>query len=749
MSNTIKNSHLNQHQYEAVIHQKGALLIIAGAGSGKTRVITSRILFLLQELNVHHQEIIALTFTNKAALEMKERVKKEYLQNNIPFIGTFHSYCFLLLKRFYHNQPFSIMDNDDQEKLLKRICQKYALDKKISIKQLVYSISQIKSHSNTPAEQASFFLKNPVIFEVYQEYEHEKSISRCFDFDDIILKTLELFKNAEFKKKFQSTIRHILVDEYQDTNQVQHALLKAMSLEKENLILDSICAVGDQDQSIYSWRGATPENMDRFSADFSNTTIIKIQQNYRSIQPILTLANNLIENNTNRHPKKLWSEKNADHSIVLLCCGSEYQEADVIAHALKQLQTKKPDESIGILYRTHTQSRSIEESLVKANIPYTIVGGVEFYERAEIKDIIAYLKIIVNPYDKISFLRIINTPSRGIGAKLQEQIIETWIEQPLLNCFSLIEYIISNKDISDAKKLLLKNFLTLFQGLTHISGVDYAVRTILERTHYFAYLKESYDDQADDRIDNVKEFLSAIIHFKNEGISSLDLFLDEIALMQEKLSNKKKSQHVFLMTLHSAKGLEFDSVILVGLEEQIIPSSRSTQTIEALEEERRLLYVGITRARNRLLMLYTKSRFFYGSLQKQLPSRFINELNLQDNDHYDISYWQEKTVSESICNWICDKQFNIQDKAIFKNSTFLVQSSTKAKQSFAEKKNFIKTINAINLKESFKINESVLHATYGRGTVYQIEKTTEHTYIIVRFSNGIKKIISTYLTKIS
>jgi DNA helicase-2/ATP-dependent DNA helicase PcrA len=738
---------LNEHQYQAVIHQTGPLLIIAGAGSGKTRVITHRILFLLEELNVTDQQIIALTFTNKAASEMKERVRAQYFGKNLPFIGTFHAYCFSLLKQQYHGQPFSIMDAHDQEKLLKKISQKYGLEKKFTVKQLIYLISQVKSQIHGSLERASFFVKNPILFDLYQEYEYEKSLSHCFDFDDILVKALELFKNDLFKKKFQSIIRHILVDEYQDTNEVQHALLKEMTLEKENLMVDSICAVGDQDQSIYSWRGATPENMDRFSSDFQNTTIIKIQQNYRSIQPILNLANNLIENNINRHQKKLWSEKKAAHSIILLCCGSEYQEAEVIAITLKQLQSKKPDESIGILYRTHTQSRSIEEALVKANIPYTIIGGVEFYERAEIKDILAYLKLLVNPYDRISFLRIINTPSRGIGVKYQEQIFATWIEQPLLNCFELIEYIVKNSSISDSKKLLLKNFCTIFDGLSATSDVDETVRTIVERTNFFTYLKESYDEQeANDRIDNIKEFLSAIIHFKNEGIRALNEFLDEIALMQERLSNKKKSHHLFLMTLHSAKGLEFDSVILVGLEEQIIPSHRSTQTVEALEEERRLLYVGITRARNRLLLLYTKSRFFYGSLQKQLPSRFINELNSIDNDHYDVTYWQRITLSESIYRWICDQPFAMQDKISTKNNFF----STAAKLISKPIEN--NRINLQNkdtiLKESFKLNESVFHTTYGRGIVCSIEKASEHTFVLVRFSCGIKKIMNSYLKKV-
>lgn len=740
------NFNLNESQHQAVIHQAGPLLIIAGAGSGKTRVITSRILFLLEALHINSHQIIALTFTNKAALEMKERVRNQYLEKNLPFIGTFHSYCFLLLKRKYYNQPFSIMDSDDQEKLLKKISQKYALDKKFTVKQLMYSISQIKSQITDSSERASFFLKNPIIFDVYQEYEYEKSISYCFDFDDILVKTLELFNDQEFKRKFQSTVRHILVDEYQDTNGVQHALLKAMSLANNHLTIDSICAVGDQDQSIYSWRGATPENMDRFTSDFQNTKIIKIQQNYRSIQPILDIANNLIENNTKRHPKKLWSEKKAAHSIVLLCCGSDYQEADIIAITLKKLRSEKPHESIGILYRTHTQSRSIEESLVKSNIPYTIVGGIEFYERAEIKDVIAYLKLLVNPYDRISFLRIINTPSRGIGAKYQEQILATWIEQPLLNCFEVIEYILKSSLITDTKKLLLKNFLRIFEGLSAISDVQEAVCTILERAHFFTFLKEIYDEkEADDRIDNIKEFLSAVIHFKKEGITTLQEFLDEIALMQEKLSNKKKSQHVFLMTLHSAKGLEFDSVILVGLEEQIIPSHRSTQSLEALEEERRLLYVGITRARNRLLLLYTKSRFFYGSLQKQLPSRFIDELNPAHLDHYDVSYWQRFTIADSINHWICDKPFNIHDTVVKKISF----PSAKILPTSIEKKIFTPSSIPSDTKELFRLNETVIHATYGRGTVCGVEKTSEHTFVVVRFSCGIKKIINTYLTKAS
>jgi len=755
---------LNPEQHKAVVHTQGSLLLVAGAGSGKTRVITNRIVFLIRSEQVHFNQIIALTFTNKAAAEMKQRVSSVLHSTDIPFIGTFHSYCFLLLKKHHNYASFTIIDRDDQEKLLKKICQKYNLEKKIPIKQIVYGISQIKNQIYTRDAHNPVSIHNAILNELYQEYEYEKTISHCFDFDDILIKALDLFKDTEFRKNFSQKIRHILIDEYQDTNDIQHELLKAMALSNQQLSIDSVCVVGDQDQSIYSWRGATPQNMDHFIKDFPNTSIIKIEQNYRSIQPILHAANELIQHNSQRHPKKLWSERVATHSIILLSCGSEYQEAEVVSIALKQLNNQKTAQTIGILYRTHSQSRTIEETLIKENIPYSIIGGIEFYDRAEIKDIIGYLKLIVNPYDRVSLLRIINTPLRGIGEKYQELLLTQWSLQPLLNSFQLMRYLLDSTIISDAKKIILKNFLEIFDDLTEKSDVETTVVTILKKTNFFSFLKNNYEEsQADDKIENIKEFLSAIVHFKKEGISQLRDFLDEISLMQDKFSQNQKKCNVFLMTLHSAKGLEFDSVIIVGLEEQIIPSSRSTQTLEALEEERRLLYVGITRACNRLIMLYAQNRFFYGSLQKQVPSRFVNELTKSIKEHYDISRWHRLMINNGITQWINDRQFDTQSALISnKNNNDLTIDPIKkkseqpqitikkfSKKFLSEESNVKKTtIDVLSNKSSFKLHETVLHETYGRGIVYGIESTSNsQNYIIVQFRTGIKKILASYLKK--
>ena len=428
----IKNN-LNTHQQKAVKKKSGAILVTAGAGSGKTRVITSRIANLILNQKQDPKSIIALTFTNKAAGEMRERINNFLQEKHVsPFVGTFHSYCLLLLRKnsdLLPFQNFSILDADDQKSLIKKILKQHGLEKEFSPAQIQYQISKLKNKLGANTENEIYLPK--IIKEIYTAYETEKTMAHSLDFDDLLLQILRIFSEDEkFKKKHQETIKHILVDEYQDTNSVQHELLKQMALNKNKFVIKTLCAVGDEDQSIYSWRGAQVENILNFQHDFKPVTKIKIEQNYRSVQPILNIANKVIAHNKMRNPKNLWSEKKAKNRIMCLNCKSNYQEADVIACFLENQSSQKNLNDIAILYRTHFQSRFLEESLIQSNIPYKIIGGIRFYERKEIKDIIAYLKLIANPFDRTSFFRIINIPTRGLGQKFEDLIYTKWNQNP-------------------------------------------------------------------------------------------------------------------------------------------------------------------------------------------------------------------------------------------------------------------------------------------------------------------------------
>jgi len=628
---------INPQQKKAITKKDGAIVVIAGAGSGKTRVITSRITNLLLNQSVKTSEIVALTFTNKAANEMKERLKSFIApEMPLPFVGTFHSYCLFLLRTKPHISPypnFSIIDDDDQKSFLKKIIKSHNLEKQISSTQLSYQISKYKNNLHNNIQDY------PQLFEeLLNEYEKEKEKSRCFDFDDLILTILKIFqKNKEFKEQFQKQIRHLLVDEYQDTNSVQHELIKQMALQKNSFSIDSLCIVGDEDQSIYSWRGAIATNMFSFQQEFKPVTKIKIEQNYRSVQPILSAANKVIEHNTKRNPKKLWSERKAKGRILSLNCQSCLQESDTISFYLKSLnnpfaplsqkQKNKKLKDVAVLYRTHSQSRKIEESLIRNSIPYEIIGGIRFYERREIKDLLAYLKLIVNPFDRASFFRIINRPARGLGTKFEETLKSKWNQNLFLDFHQIIELLISEKDKSITKKKAesLKQFSSIFKSINKDQNPKEILETIIEKTEYISFLKRSHDPyEFDNKQENVKEFINSIDRQK----INLEDFLYEVALIQEKMdeANKKDSDKVQMMTLHAAKGLEFDTVIIAGLEEGILPSIKSMSEHDDVEEERRLFYVGMTRAKERLILMNAQYRYTYGQTNQQTESRFLDEL---------------------------------------------------------------------------------------------------------------------------
>lgn len=767
--NEFLETQLNPAQREAATTATGALLVVAGAGSGKTRVITTRITNLILNEGVEPESIVALTFTNKAAQEMKERIVAALqTTKKLPFVGTFHAYCLTLLRANAHLlpfTPFTIIDADDQEQLIKKILKKYSANKYTTATQMQYMISLFKnrlaSQNHTEGYKESW---NTQLFkEVFLEYEQEKANAKCFDFDDLLVKVLDLFKtNEAFAQRLQKRVRHLLVDEYQDTSTVQHELLKSMVLDgNKQCTTDSICAVGDEDQSIYSWRGASVANMLTFQNDFAPVKVIKIEQNYRSVQPILHAANGLIGHNKLRNEKTLWSEKQARQRIAFMTCRSSEQEAELIGSFVKTAQRKKSLRDMAILYRTHFQSRAIEEALIRHAVPYKIIGGIRFYERKEIKDVLAYLRLFVNPYDKISLMRILNCPARGLGEKFEEQLLVTWGHEPLLDFKAIMtQMITADAKITPVKKAAIEDFLALYQGVSTTEAPGNLLNRIINGTEYIAYLRSNYEAQeADTKVENVQEFYQSVLDFEKKMSKSgnnenlLELLLQEIALLQEKMNTAEQEQCVQMMTLHAAKGLEFDTIIISGLEEGILPGSKSLSTLESLEEERRLFYVGITRAKEYLLLSNAVVRHTYGQLVDQAPSRFASELPREVVTDIDGTLQHEFVVKRLLEQW-----YGIQGSEgvmTFARPTpqpqsIKSQATPTLSHHYAQKKKPTPDVAIATSTPGcpWKKNDTVTHQKFGRGIVTGVEAADDSDfYLTVIFKVGQKKILSKFITK--
>lgn len=641
----VENFSLNHEQQAAVEFFTGAGLVIAGAGSGKTRVIIARILYLIKHCNVNPGSIVVLTFTNKAAKEMKERLHKVWLEQDHatsrPFMGTFHAYCLQLL---FHNraafglEQFSVMDTDDQLALLKKILTSHGLSKEFVPKKLLGIISGAKNQVDLSVEQwfTNQGRAGKQLHDIYSAYEQEKRLAHSLDFDDILMVVYnKLRRDPEFCQRLTERVLHLMVDEYQDTNHLQYYLLKLLATPVAgNVQPRSIFAVGDEDQAIYSWRGAVVENMAKFCKEF-NAKVFKITQNYRSSQPILDAANRLILNNKSPHPKNLWSQRPAKSRLLHLWCKNDWQEADLITQAVVNIQQKYPQQSVAILYRNHHQTRLIEEGLISRQLQYQIIGGIKFYERKEIKDVIAYLKLLCNPWDYFSLQRIFNVPQRGLGDKALSVLEELHSSNPNYNCLELLEAYHQNSKAGSQASNVAKLLKILSNSLAQKEPTE-ALAFILEGTDYPEYLRKSYEKaEAEERLKNLEELHRAMARFEGSGDGSTDRhlvhFLQEVALWQEAESQAKNTGNlpVQLMTLHSAKGLEFDNVIIAGLEDGGLPSLRSqfdSNNSSYLAEERRLFYVGITRARERLLFTGAYQKMEYGALQEKDPSRFIHEI---------------------------------------------------------------------------------------------------------------------------
>ncbi|MBI2798586.1 UvrD-helicase domain-containing protein [Candidatus Saccharibacteria bacterium] len=626
---------LNESQKQAVLATEGPVLMLAGAGSGKTKTLTHRIAYLIAERKIPAANILAVTFTNKAAGEMRRRVARilhfhEDNMNYLPFLGTFHSIANKILRReathIGYPSNFLIYDTNDSQALIKHLIKQHRIDEKtITANAVGHMISSAKNELLDPNQYANFAVGRlqEAAAKIYPDYQKELRKAQAMDFDDLIMQLVKLFQTeAEVLKKYQSQFQYILVDEYQDTNNAQYTLIHLLAREHSN-----VCVVGDDWQSIYSWRGANYENILNFERDYPTAKIVKLEQNYRSTQTILDAAHAVISKNTARSEKELWTEAGSGAKIQLVSVRDELEEGRFIVQTIQSAIEHDPRLSrhdFAVLYRTNAQSRALEESFLRYNVPYQIVGGVRFYERKEIKDTLAYLRFVFQPNDQISLRRVINVPPRGLG----ERSLQTFFDYTARFELNLLEAMANATEIEGLTPKAAKAFTEFAATIKELQvkqetlPLSVLVETVLKTTGYLKYLDDGNIISAD-RIENLQEFIGVAKSFDNAG---LEAFLTEITLISDLDGLKESQDAVTLMTLHSAKGLEFDTVFMAGMEEAIFPHSRAMFEAVELEEERRLCYVGMTRAKSKLYMIHANARMLYGRTQHNVPSRFLSDI---------------------------------------------------------------------------------------------------------------------------
>ncbi len=695
----IKNL-LNESQYEAVVNTEGPVLVLAGAGSGKTRVVTYKIAYLVKEIGINPFNILAITFTNKAANEMKERAE-ELLERSINgmWIGTFHSICVRILRKHYSSN-FTIYDTQDSVNLIKRIIKDRNLDSdQFKPKSIKNRISDFKNKGMGVKEfqefaGSDFYLK--IVGEIFFDYEAAMKEANALDFDDLLLKTVKIFEaNPSVCEEYSSKFDYIFVDEYQDVNDIQYKFIKAISHVHNNLTV-----VGDENQSIYAFRGANLENILNFERDFKGAKVIYLNQNYRSTKSILDAANHLILNNPQKYKRELLATKADDEKVKCynLMTGDDeaYKVLEIIEN-LKDFGEKYSD--IAILYRTNNQSRAFEDVFVRNSIPYEIIGGIRFYDRKEVKDVLAYLKLLNNPFDSVSFERIVNTPRRGVGPKTLGD----------LNEYRLVtgkDYFETLSDIgTKSAKQFGEDFIKIREVMNDVS-LSELVDIVLEKSEYLKELKVSNNPEDESRVQNVYEFVSYVKEYENKNPESeLSEMLNEISLLSD-IDQSKEEDKVVLMTVHSSKGLEFRNVFVVGLEEGLFPSRMSMEDEKDVEEERRLFYVALTRARDRLFLTSADSRMIYGQTIYSKNSRFLDE---------------------------------IKDFVEIEDETLGSKAKTEGKP-IPRPTNFTGKIDFVAKKEkagSFNIGDKVIHKMWGEGTVV----TLVGDDITIAFpSKGLKKL---------
>jgi DNA helicase-2/ATP-dependent DNA helicase PcrA len=643
---------LNEQQKKAVTTTEGPLLVLAGAGSGKTKVLTTRIAYLIKEKGIDPDSILAITFTNKAAKEMKDRVVNILGPSAYGIqISTFHSFGLSIIREHYeklgYKRNFTILDSDDSLTMIKKIMRELNLDTQIYNPRSIRNIISGNKNGMVDSNGYEKFVHTEFdekVLQIFKKYEKSLFEGNSLDFDDLLLLPLVLFKkNPAILQQYQEKYQYILIDEYQDTNEVQYLLTKMISAKYKN-----ICVVGDESQSIYSFRGANYRNILNFEKDYKNPEIILLEKNYRSTQNILNVANNIISNNTQKKDKNLWTDNEEGPKVVYHQSYNEKDEALYVVDKIAELLEKGVNErDIAVLYRTNAQSRVIEEAMLRTNIPYKIVGSVYFYNRKEIKDLIAYLKVIHNTADNINLLRVINVPRRGIGAKTIERLSDS----AYLNNTSIYDA------IKDGKELIFKNIIEEIREVMSDLTLTELVDLVLEKSGLNQSLSLEKTIESEIRLENLREFRTITKEFEERhGIISLEEFLYEISLVADVEEYKNNDNVVTLMTVHSAKGLEFDYVFIVGLEEGIFPHMNSSESTDEIEEERRLCYVAVTRAKKALRLVNTKKRTIYGITNFSLPSRFISEIDdeylevelVEDNFEINNNYKIDETVEYSI-----------------------------------------------------------------------------------------------------
>lgn len=684
--------YLNDRQKEAVLYGDGPLLILAGAGSGKTSVLTKRVAYLIKERNVSPSNIVAITFTNKAAKEMKERIIKEVGKEGYDIqISTFHSFGLRIIRENYeklgYEKNFTIIDSDDSLTVVKKILKDMGIDyARFNPKFIKNQISSCKNEMVTPEKYKNLVNDelSDITYKVYKKYQDTLLRNNSLDFDDLLIKPIELFnKYKEVLENYQELFKYVFIDEYQDTNEAQYILSKMISAKYKN-----ICVVGDDAQSIYSWRGANFKNILNFEKDYKNAKVILLEQNYRSTKTILNAANSVIKNNINKKDKNLWTDNGAGEKIKYVRTNDEKDEASYVTREIKNLVNNGVSlDDIAVLYRTNAQSRTIEEGFLNSNIPYRIVGAFAFYSRKEIKDLLAYLKLIYNTKDDVSLMRIINYPKRKIGAKT----IENLSMDAVLNGTSMFDVISSGKEL-EFKKLILE-----MKEKSEVLSLTETIDMVLDKSGIKNELESEHTLEADIRLENLNEFKSITKTFEEEsGIASLEDFLNEVSLVSDVNDQKNdNSPKVTLMTIHAVKGLEYKYVFVIGMEENIFPHVNSCEEDGGIEEERRLCYVAITRAKEKLYLVNALRRMLYGKTSVNMPSRFINEI---DKDLIDAP--EKKMV-----NMKFDKK------------------------------------EAFNDDNGLKTGDNVIHDIYGPGVVVNVDKSIA---TIAFKGQGIKKLMKNH-----
>ena len=745
---------MNDRQAEAVQTTEGPLLIMAGAGSGKTRVLTHRIAYLIDEKLVNPWNILAITFTNKAAREMKERAFSLNPATEDCLIATFHSMCVRILRReadhIGYNRNFTIVDPGEQRTLMKRILKTLNLDpKKWNERAILGTISNAKNDLIDEVAYAALAgdMYTEIVAKCYEMYQKELRQSEAMDFDDLIMLTLRLFdKNPDVLTYYQQRYQYIHVDEYQDTNHAQYQLVKLLASRFKN-----ICVVGDADQSIYGWRGADMQNILDFEKDYPEAKVVLLEENYRSTKTILQAANDVIKNNRNRRPKNLWTQNADGENIVYYRANDEQDEALFVAKTIDELSSTSDYvyRDFAVLYRTNAQSRNIEEALLKANIPYTMVGGTKFYSRKEIRDVISYLNLIANTSDNISFERVVNEPKRGVGPGTVEKIrnFAAGQEMSLLDASSQIMLSPVKGKAAQAVFDFANLILNLREQLDELTVTE-VVELVLEKTGYTEQLVAQATLESQARIENIEEFLSVTKNFdenpendtEETGLDRLSRFLNDLALIADTDDGDQESSEVTLMTLHAAKGLEFPVVFIIGMEENVFPHSRAAEDEDELEEERRLAYVGITRAEKVLFLTNANSRLLYGKTNYNRPTRFLNEINSSLLDYQGLARPANTSFKASYVN----------GKAVqFGQGMSLAQALQERKRQAAPSSisssqlPFGKNVAANQPTIDWAIGDIAHHKKWGDGTVLEVSGSGSSQELKINFPEvGLKKLLA-------